>query len=65
MENESLAKQAELKRVKNELEEKENDIGSLGYDKDTLRNQVKEMQNQMDNFKVWKTYSYSRIGYRQ
>merc|ERR1712156_518752 len=44
LENESLAKQAELKRVKNELDEKENDIGSLGYDKDTLRNQVKEMQ---------------------
>ena len=65
MENESLAKQAELKRVKNELEEKENDIGSLGYDKDTLRNQVKEMQNQMENFKVWKTYLYSKIGRRR
>ena len=37
LENESLAKQAELKRVKRELEEKENDIGQLGYDKDSLR----------------------------
>ena len=52
LENESLAKQAELKRAKNDLEEKENDIGTLGYDKDTLRNQVKEMQTQADNFKV-------------
>ena len=47
-----MAKQSELKRAKNELEEKENDIGSLGYDKDTLRNQIKEMQTQVDNFKV-------------
>ena len=52
LENESMSKQAELKKAKNQLEEKENDIGTLGYDKDTLRNQVKEMQTQADNFKV-------------
>jgi chromosome segregation ATPase len=52
LENESMSKQAELKKAKNQLEEKENDIGNLGYDKDTLRNQVKEMQTQADNFKV-------------
>ena len=52
LENESMSKQAELKKAKNQLEEKENDIGTMGYDKDTLRNQVKEMQTQADNFKV-------------
>ena len=61
LENESLAKQAELKRAKNDLEEKENDIGTLGYDKDTLRNQVKEMQTQADNFKVNKLFRTKAI----
>ena len=51
LENESLAKQSELKRVKKDLEEKDNDIHGLSYDKDGLRQQLKDITNQMDTLK--------------
>ena len=51
LENESLAKQSELKRVKKDLEEKDNDIHGLSYDKDGLRQQLKYITNQMDTLK--------------
>ena len=51
LENESLAKQAEVKKVKRELEEKDNDIHGLSYDKDGLRQELKELNTQMETLK--------------
>ena len=57
VENESLAKQAELKKIKNQLEERDNDINSLSYDKDGLRQQLKDTSSQMDTLKGKKKMS--------
>merc|ERR1711902_351297 len=54
LENESLAKQAEVKKVKRELEEKDNDIHGLSYDKDGLRQELKELNTQMETLKAKK-----------
>ena len=51
LENESLAKQAEVKKVKRELEEKDNDIHGLSYDKDGLRQELKELNTLMETLK--------------
>ena len=51
VENESLAKQSELKKIKIQLEERDNDINSLSYDKDGLRQQLKDTSSQMDTLK--------------
>merc|ERR1711879_178250 len=54
LENESLAKQAEVKKVKRELEEKDNDIHGLSYDKDGLRQELKELNTLMETLKAKK-----------
>ena len=46
-----MAKQSELKKIKNQLEERDNDINSLSYDKDGLRQQLKDTSSQMDTLK--------------
>lgn len=60
LENESLAKQAEVKKVKRELEEKDNDIHGLSYDKDGLRQELKELNTQMETLKgIYNTSIFS------
>ena len=46
-----------MKKVKHELEEKDNDIHSLSYDKDGLRQELKDLNHQMDTLKGTSLYA--------